>query len=437
MNFLRNAVAGVWGLLKPVTTASNPVIAATEASEKEIDLVIKKSEGLISLGAVTAAVNAGSKLNSLKTNIKQKVVRIRTQRGKQRADDVEDKNLNDIDDKVKNSFTANNSAAVANNTNAELSSKLSNDLDNARGVVLDNLPIPISPVEVEVATRLALVAQAAAQAARPGAAASVASLIPQAGMASKIAVEADDLQYQANDELNRQTYKCLPDVVFEYNDADKQKLTALRARLLADIITTLEFRNGCVGESAEQLAGILKKYNGWASDDENTTKISQLMMLRFTESWTPYLNCPASPDDESIDTQNRIFYNRVTSCLEALGTYSVFLSSPWAAYKATQLPPSISSAHVVPTPPLPAPEESYYVKVLIPPYRYVIGPILDFQNIEGRIFIYVKCYDDDTYTTGTYFWVYRSQSEGLYRVFFKLIANSSIEKGYDYRKSVV
>ena len=96
MDFLRNAVAGVWGLLKPATTSSNPVIAETEASEKEIDLVIKKSEGLTSYAdaattehekalvnaAETELVSSTNPKKPTKTNIKQKVVRIRTQRGK-------------------------------------------------------------------------------------------------------------------------------------------------------------------------------------------------------------------------------------------------------------------------------------------------------------------------------------------------------------------
>ena len=418
MNFLRNAVAGVWGLLKP-TTAANPVIAETETNKQEIDSVIEKQVGLN-----TGGIDSKNIIHTNKTNIIQRVVNSKTRRvppankeaAIQKEGQEEIKNLNEIDGKVNNSVIANNLAAVANNTNAEISNKLSNDLDDARGHVIDD-SIPLYDERITAA-----------------AAADSASLFFPAVLASTNAVKADELQCQANDELNRQKYKCLPDTVFEYNEADEQKLTQLRDGLLSKNISTLQFRNGCVVDSAVELAGILKKYSGWAIDDDNTTRISQLMMLRFTESWTPYLSCPASKGDRSVDTKNQIFYNRVTSCLEALGTYSVFLSSPWVAYKATQ---RVSPAHIAPTPPLPAPAESYYDQVPIPPYRYVIGPILDFQKIEGRIFIYIKCYDDHTYTTGTYFWVYRSQSEGLYRVFFKLIPNDSIEKGYDYTQATL
>jgi hypothetical protein len=541
MEFLRNAVAGVWNLLKPAT-AANPVIAETEATEKEIDLVIKKREGLTSYAdaattepekalvnaAATELVTSTNRAKPTKTNIKEKVVQIRRSRGTQRADDVEDKNLHDIDSKVNNSFTANRQAAIANNNNARGCDTLSNDLDKARGVVLDNLPIPISPEQAGQAvlaqaaqaafnqalhqtgnrdiaqaaakavaatgSPAALAAQAAAQAAAPefqaaeelarqaaqtaaqeaaaaqaspeaaaATAAHFARLVPQVGIASNTAFEADNKQYQANDELNRQKYECLPDVICEYNVADKEKLRQLRYILLQHGISTLQFRDSCVAESALQLAGILKNYNGWASaiTDENTKTVSQLMMLKFTESWTSYLNCPASVDDESVDTQNRIFYNRVTSCLEALGTYSVFLSSPWAAYRSAEhiryqgqdtllgvnqpvgayvpppLLPPFGAPPPPPPPPPPAPAESYYDQVPIGPYLYVIGPILDFQNIEGRIFIYIKCYDNREYTAGTYFWVYRSQSEGLYRVFFKLVPHDSIEKGYDYTQATL
>jgi hypothetical protein len=428
MYLLRRA----WDYLKPADPTPGSDLEATEISELKIDELIEKQSGLLSSAAAGIDVTAdAAKLifsadpadrdKPTKTNIKQRVFPIKTRRvpalGPTPSDPTkkENDNLTELDTKIYNSFRANNLAAAANNNNAIASNILSDILDTAREQTL---------TDVQKAQGIA-----AAAAAIVGA--SVAN--------------ADDLQYQANDELNRQKYECLPDIVFQYNVADKEKLTALRADLLQRGISTLQFRDSCVADSAVQLAGILKNYSGWTIADADTTRVSKLMMSRFTESWTPYLNCPASVDDESVDTQNRIFYNRVTSCIEALGTYSVFLSSQWVAYKATQLPMLVSGAYVIPTPPppptppplLPAPAESYYVKVLIPPYRYVIGPILDFQNIEGRIFIYVKCYDDDTYTTGTYFWVYRSQSEGLYRVFFKLIPNDSIEKGYDYTQATL
>ena len=495
MSFLRRAVAGVWNFIKPADATSNPVIAATETTEKDIDLVIEKSEGLLSYNAAASNPEEETLVRNAATEL------LVTAANTERYNTHE---LTGINEKVKEAWEANNTAAVANNNNAEKSNKLSNDLDTARGLVLHDLPIPISPEQAGQAvlaqaaqeafnqalhqTRRRDIAQSAAQAAaaspetqaaaqaaqraaqeaRPEAEAAataasgrIATLVPQVGITSLEAIRADERQSEANNKLNEQKYKCLPDVVFEYNVADKEKLTALRAQLLESGISTLQFRDSCVAESAEQLAGILKQYNGWSIADAVTTSVSQLMMSRFTESWTPYLNCPSSVDDESVDTQNRIFYNRVTSCLEALGTYSVFLSSPWAEYRRSEnqrylgnntlpgviqpvgayarppLLPPFGAPPPPPPPPPPAPAESYYDTVTIGPYHYVIGPILDFQNIEGRIFIYIKCYDNREYTAGTYFWVYRSQSEGLYRVFFKLIAKLSIEKGYDYTQATL
>ncbi len=450
-------IDSAWNLLKPADTASNSNLNLTERCEKVIDAVIQKKEIEIHDADSSVKDDKGMRqnINVVKNYIADNVVGIRThiippvnkdaeikeQRHK------ETKNLIDIDEKVKNSVKANNSAALANNINAIESNILSEILDTVR--------------EEKALTRKQIKQCNDAKAA-----------IVRADVAN-----ADDLQYKANDELNRQKYKCLPDVVFEYNEADKEKLKKLREKLLRDKTTTLKFRNDCIAESAVQLAGILKNYTGFnagtkastaeatrllkvaAKQDHADANIYKLMMLRFTKSWVPYLNIPTNPDDESVDMQNRIFYNRVTSCLEALETYSVFSSRQWAAYKVMRpqaqivlcntlvLPPRLEfrdpvRSHVVPTPPPPpppppSPPDSYYETVTVGPYHYVIGPILDFQNIEGRVFIYVKCYDDNRYTTGTYFWVYRSQSEGLYRVFFKLIANSSIEKGYDYTQATI
>ena len=469
MSFLRRAVAGVWNLLKPADATSNPVIEAIETTEKEIDLVIEKREGLIRstaaetlardgntaaiTAAVTAAVTTDVELSRLKGRINKTVVQIRGHRGKnqEQAQPEEMENLNAVDGKIDILVIANDTAAVANNNNAEKSNKLSNDLDTARGLVLHDLTVIKNTEDPAFATAV-MAAQAASR--------RIATLVPEVIIASKAAVQADEEQYQANNKLNEQKYKCLPDVVFEYNEADRQKLIELRQQLIAINMSTSRFQDSCVADSAVFLSRILKKYSGWSLDDNKTTIVSQLMMATFTESWAPYLNPPADINDTSVNTNNRIFYNRVTSCLDALDTYSIFSSSQWAAYKTStdrlrcrqivSCNPGTSQlvfrdpvrAHVPPAPPPPpgppTPADSYYDEVVpIGPYRYVIGPILDFQNIEGRIFIYIKCYDDPTYTTGTYFWVYRSQSEGLYRVFFKLRAKASIEKGYDYTQATL
>jgi hypothetical protein len=518
MYLLRRA----WDYLKPADATSNRVIAETETTEKDIDLVIEKREGLLSSAAagINVTVDA-AKLVGSKTNIKQRVGQIRGYRGKTpeevaaaaaAAETFDTKNLNDIDEIVEKAWVANNTAAVANNSNATNSNQLSDILDTARGLVLHDLPIPISPEQARQAvlaqaaqaafnqalhlTRSQDIAQSEAQAAAAAAqtaaqaaeekarpdferaaqeaatrAEAAAQAAPQAkayitpdslttmGNISIKAIKDDEQQYQANNKLNEQKYKCLPDVVFEYNVADEEKLTALRAELLQRDMSTLQFRGSCVEDSALQLRNLLHLRQGLGVENEIISSLSRSFMERFTESWAPYLNRPSDQGDKSVDTNNRIFYNRVTSCLDALDTYSVFSSSQWAAYKrSTTSPfaPQIVScnpgtsqlvfrdpvrAHVPPPPPPPpgpyTPAESYYDEVPIGPYNYVIGPILDFQNIEGRIFIYVKCYDDNTYKTGTYFWVYRSQSEGLYRVFFKIIPNKSIEKGYDYTQATL
>jgi hypothetical protein len=66
--------------------------------------------------------------------------------------------------------------------------------------------------------------------------------------------------------------------------------------------------------------------------------------------------------------------------------------------------------------------------VLCSGYHFTLGPLIDFPAI-GRKLIRVK------YTAGlteNYFFVYLSQSEGMFRVLFVLDPSGSIEKGVDY-----
>ena len=146
---------------------------------------------------------------------------------------------------------------------------------------------------------------------------------------------------------------------------------------------------------------------------------------QFTDSWLPGLK-------RSGGDENETFFKRTAGCLQALRAYTIFESVYWRLYKRSQSIPPMPGG----TPGGPA-DYGYDLRAIFQPYGYVIGPIVDFESLEGRTLIYVKCYDDETYTTGVYFWVYLSQSEGLFRVFFKLLANSIIEKGFDYTQGTL
>jgi hypothetical protein len=103
---------------------------------------------------------------------------------------------------------------------------------------------------------------------------------------------------------------------------------------------------------------------------------------------------------------------------------------------APPLPPAAAPplAPVVPSP-LPdfakftaPPDVIGRLSVLCGDYHFTLGPLIDFPAI-GRKLIRVK------YTTGStknYFFVYLSQSEGMFRVLFVLDPSGSIEKGVDY-----
>ena len=202
---------------------------------------------------------------------------------------------------------------------------------------------------------------------------------------------------------------------------------------------------------------------------------------RVTDSWLPDIKLPIplllrGPEA----TKNQTFFKRTTLCLDALKAYNLFNTPNWRRYKsheyarmhqeltpslpfwtmqyerelreewanewARQNPSSLSTDAAAAAASAKFPDRENFVppggpanpgydfRIKIDPYFYVVGPIVEFENIEGRTLIYVKCYDDNTFTTGIYFWVYLSQSEGRYRVFFKLRANSIIEKGFDYSR---
>jgi len=218
---------------------------------------------------------------------------------------------------------------------------------------------------------------------------------------------------------------------------------------------------------------------------ENCSHYAAESVGRVTDSWLPDIKLPIplllrGPEA----TKNQTFFKRTALYLDAFKAYNVFNTPNWRSYKSyenkrttdelhppapfwtmqyerewreewanewsrqwAEKNPSLSPPPPPAPPGLPDPEPfvpaggpanpGYNFRIKIDPYYYVVGPIVEFENIEGRTLIYVKCYDDNSYTTGIYFWVYLSQSEGKYRVFFKLRANSIIEKGFDYTQGTL
>jgi hypothetical protein len=213
-----------------------------------------------------------------------------------------------------------------------------------------------------------------------------------------------------------------------YDAEAAAKLEALREELVARAITTDNFRSECVIAAVEELDAALHEM--CPTLPASLPDECSLVMVQIAESWSPYLSCPIN-GDATVDRNNKIFFTRTSQAVDALCSRCVFFSENWV-----HIPAHIAPLTYTPST-TPPPPDYRYPMVPIGPYRYVIGPILDFQNIQGRIFIYIKCYSDAAYTKGTYFWVYRSQSEGLFRVFFKVDPYGPIEKGYDYTQATL
>jgi hypothetical protein len=419
------------GLKTSLTDAELTKSKLETPSMEEDPEIVEKNKRVIE----KAIQKTGHKINKLKGKIKTNVVNAQarnvtgTESEKEIAEIKQKKQakqakLTSLIDSIPEEHTCDIDAAKALAKNADTCDKLS--------IALDSVPAEDGTPTVRVDI------------------VNVDALKGDAALHFNSALDTEAAKLEQNDKINKLQVECLPDVVFEYNDKTKNRLRELREVLVQEGVTVFAFQNTCISQAGEQLATVMQNYPCFA--DERVRPARELMAKitakRLTSSWTRYLNCPNNANDESVDATNDTFFNRVNAGIEGLRACSIYSSREWRAYKESETligarvpagapPPPPDPPGSVPlfNPPHPVPPELYYDTVTIGPYRYVIGPILDFNNIEGRIFIYVKCYDDDTYTTGTYFWVYRSQSEGLFRVFFKLIANSSIEKGYDYTQA--
>ena len=177
-----------------------------------------------------------------------------------------------------------------------------------------------------------------------------------------------------------------------------------------------KFREECVEEAINQFKKALVEYG-----IDVSYFIYSAIMVKIAKSWSELL-ISSTQDDTSIYLSYKTFFFRVNQAIDALLTQCIFLSTKWGVMQ-TALRATVTH---------PPPDFNSYPKVKVGPCWYVVGPILDFKNIEGRIFIYVKCYRTEQCTDGIYFWVYGSQSEGFNRVFFKLDPFGPVEKGFDY-----
>jgi hypothetical protein len=296
-------------------------------------------------------------------------------------------------------------------------------------------------------------------------------------------VVAQDTTQQQYEEAQNREFERLINVYIAQGLAENNYQNLCRQTVMADIKSMLD---SCFYTLEEQnkLFPLLPKPNYDALQlnfFEKCTTLARDSVGRVTDSWLSDLKLPAPVEWRGPEvTKNQTFFKRTALYLDALKAYNVFNTPGWRKYKSEENermsrvyphpspefwsmqyerewneewiecdewykrnpgspPPSLSRDfpdHAFFSPPREPAKREYY-KTKIDPYFYVVGPIVDFERLEGRTLIYVKCYDDDTYTTGIYFWVYLSKSEGLFRVFFKLSASSIIEKGFDYTQGTL
>ena len=219
----------------------------------------------------------------------------------------------------------------------------------------------------------------------------------------------------------------------------------------------------------EEVSAVIKEMGGQRIlklSDHDLDDVAQSVTKKLTKFWLKKLK--DNPVDSSIW---KVIFKRTAVNIAALGAYDVFNSHCntqdviYYAYavnryeekskpsdndtideKNTTEKLSERIGGILKKIPLP----SNYKSVVIGDYKFTVGPIVDTAKFIGRTFVYVKCELNDSKKIPKkdnemgdrpldhfYFWVYLSQSEGMFRVFFMLYAQFAIEKGVDYTQATL
>ena len=238
------------------------------------------------------------------------------------------------------------------------------------------------------------------------------------------AMKATEALEKANDEANKEIIINNVSVKEQHDVKVAKELEELISKIKEKEVGVATLKEKCIKKAVDDLTVQLRKMDPTGTLVRDTSVITDI-----AESWARQIT--SASNDPELNTALKNFIYRMGLASDAFQSQCIFSSNVWESIPSNPplQPAGDSSTN-------PSIWNWLYSYVNVGPYRYVVGPILDFQNIEGRVFIYVKCYSND-YTRGTYFWVYRSQSEGLYRIFFKLDTHGSIEKGYDYTQATL
>jgi hypothetical protein len=218
----------------------------------------------------------------------------------------------------------------------------------------------------------------------------------------------------------------------------------------------------------EEVSAVIKEMGGQRIlklSDRDLDNVAQSVTKKLTKFWLKKLK--DNPVDSSIW---KVIFKRTAVNIAALGAYDVFNSHCntqdviYYAYDVQSHDTEKSKSDTIDQEeedtdkklseriggilkkiPLP----SNYKSVVIGDYKFTVGPIVDTAKFIGRTFVYVKCELNDskkipkdkemgdTPLDHFYFWVYLSQSEGMFRVFFMLYAQFAIEKGVDYTQATL
>ena len=228
--------------------------------------------------------------------------------------------------------------------------------------------------------------------------------------------------------------------------------------------------NNCVSllfDTSTGTGGMDISINHATDEKMRVNKIVDSLANNVTKFWLKRL----SKYNETSITW-KVIFKRVELELAAIRAGNVFHHCGRPQPPFLSVPPQPYPKQPMPTPPPPPPPQptpltpqqlnNCYPSVIIDSYKFTIGPILDIESFLNRTLIYVTC--ESIYAAAIagdagaeienagidatnpsmipppkriYFWVYLSQSEGMFRVLFMINANSSIEKGIDYTQGTL
>jgi len=414
-------------------------------------------------------------------NVKQKQLRDKSKKCSSNISNIIEKVASYPERKLRGSKVAPVLESTPSPTNKEVEEKIKQDETNVKAILVSNPKDPIGKkIKKLISDTIAVDAQEEVVAA-----AKLTSSTAQVGKLSEIAessLQKSKIMYEQDTGDLLSEFQ--DDLCKDYNEIGEELEDQLYQEFLEYVIpqTSDDIDNiPNIAETVqtkidEEVSAVIKKMieeRNLVPTAVDTTAVDTTVADRETKKLTKFWlkKLKDNPVDSSIW---KVIFKRTAVNIAALGAYDVFNSHCntqdviYYAYDVNRYKEKLKSDTIGEEeedtdkklseriggirPIIPSPIPSNYKSVVIGDYKFTVGPIVDTAKFIGRTFVYVKCELNDSKKIPKkedeiddyippldhfYFWVYLSQSEGMFRVFFMLYAQFAIEKGVDYTQATL